>query len=123
MSPTASVCRSSCFFRAFSDIFRRNFGIQVATYATISDIVVYSPRGATRAATELARRIKLAVERKAEDRWVRMRAANKIVNEEQGPGAQGEIGYGTGLLAYNVFVVTGKSGPSLRMMLIQSRSV
>ncbi|CAE6427188.1 unnamed protein product [Rhizoctonia solani] len=84
----------------------RNFGIQVATYATISDIVVYSPRGATRAATELARRIKLAVERKAEERWVRMRSANKITNEEEGPGTEGEIGYGTGLLAYNVFVVT-----------------
>ncbi|KAF8717927.1 Dual specificity phosphatase, catalytic domain, partial [Rhizoctonia solani] len=84
----------------------RNFGIQVATYASISDIVVYSPRGATRAATELARRIKLAVERKAEERWVRMRSANKITNEEEGPGAEGEIGYGTGLLAYNVFVVT-----------------
>ncbi|KAG9126542.1 tyrosine/serine/threonine protein phosphatase pps1 [Ceratobasidium sp. 392] len=84
----------------------RNFGIQTATYATISDIVVYSPRGATRAATELARRIKIAVERKAEDRWVRMRAANKVVNEEEGPGQDGEIGYGTGLLAYNVFVVT-----------------
>ncbi|CAE6457060.1 unnamed protein product [Rhizoctonia solani] len=84
----------------------RNFGIQVATYATISDIVVYSPRGATRAATELARRIKLAVERKAEERWVRMRSANKITNQEEGPGTEGEIGYGTGLLAYNVFVVT-----------------
>ncbi|KAJ1307294.1 hypothetical protein OPQ81_001404 [Rhizoctonia solani] len=84
----------------------RNFGIQVPTYATISDIVVYSPRGATRAATELARRIKLAVERKAEERWVRMRSANKITNEEEGPGTEGEIGYGTGLLAYNVFVVT-----------------
>ncbi|KAF8754391.1 Dual specificity phosphatase, catalytic domain [Rhizoctonia solani] len=80
-----------------------------ATYASISDIVVYSPRGATRAATELARRIKLAVERKAEERWVRMRSANKITNEEEGPGAEGEIGYGTGLLAYNVFVVTGPS--------------
>ncbi|KEP54633.1 dual specificity protein phosphatase PPS1 [Rhizoctonia solani 123E] len=84
----------------------RNFGIQVPTYAAISDIVVYSPRGATRAATELARRIKLAVERKAEERWVRMRSANKITNEEEGPGTEGEIGYGTGLLAYNVFVVT-----------------
>ncbi|QRV89537.1 Dual specificity phosphatase, catalytic domain [Ceratobasidium sp. AG-Ba] len=84
----------------------RNFGIQVPTYATISDIAVYSPRGATRAAIDLARRIKLAVERKAEDRWVRMRAANKVVNEEEGPGVDGEIGYGTGLLAYNVFVVS-----------------
>ncbi|KAG9096554.1 tyrosine/serine/threonine protein phosphatase pps1 [Ceratobasidium sp. UAMH 11750] len=84
----------------------RNFGIQTATYATISDVVVYSPRGATRAATELARRIKLAVERKAEDRWVRMRAANKVANEEEGPGVDGEIGYGTGLLAYNVFIVS-----------------
>ncbi|KAG9103789.1 tyrosine/serine/threonine protein phosphatase pps1 [Ceratobasidium sp. 370] len=84
----------------------RNFGIQTATYATISDIVVYSPRGATRAATELARRIKLAVERKAEERWIRMRAANKVVNEEEGPGVDGEIGYGTGLLAYNVFIVS-----------------
>jgi dual specificity MAP kinase phosphatase len=89
----------------------RNFGIQSATYATISDIVVYSPRGATRAATELARRIKHAVERKAEDRWVRMRAANKVTNEEEGPGGDGEIGYGTGLLAYNVFVVSGERLP------------
>lgn len=71
--------------------------------------MVYSPRGATRAAIELARRIKLAVERKAEDRWIRMRAANKIANEEEGPGSEGEIGYGTGLLAYNVFVVSGES--------------
>lgn len=38
-----------------------------------------------------------------------MRAANKIANEEEGPGGEGEIGYGTGLLAYNVFVVSGES--------------
>ncbi|QRW03750.1 Dual specificity phosphatase, catalytic domain [Ceratobasidium sp. AG-Ba] len=83
----------------------RNFGIQVPTYATISDIAVYSPRGATRAAIDLARTDQAAVSRMraAEDRWVRMRAANKIVNEEEGPGVDGEIGYGTGLLAYNVF--------------------
>ncbi|PPQ92589.1 hypothetical protein CVT25_007281 [Psilocybe cyanescens] len=50
----------------------RNFGIQVPIYATLSDIVVYSPYGATPAALALARRFKTAIRAK---RAERLRAA------------------------------------------------
>ncbi|THH12424.1 hypothetical protein EW146_g7721 [Bondarzewia mesenterica] len=43
----------------------RNFGIQVPIYATLSDIVVYSPKGNTRAAFALAEKFKRAIESKA----------------------------------------------------------
>ncbi|KAF8518231.1 hypothetical protein JB92DRAFT_2712778 [Gautieria morchelliformis] len=46
----------------------RNFGIQVPIYATLSDIVIYSPKGLTRAAFALAERFKLAIESKAYER-------------------------------------------------------
>ncbi|KAI6025834.1 hypothetical protein F5J12DRAFT_903944 [Pisolithus orientalis] len=54
----------------------RNFGIQVPLYPTISDIVIYSPRGASPAALRLAARFRRAVEKKlAErlDRWAHAR--------------------------------------------------
>jgi len=50
----------------------RNFGIQVPIYATLSDIVVYSPYGATPAALALARRFRAAIKAK---RIERMKAA------------------------------------------------
>ncbi|KAJ8516784.1 hypothetical protein ONZ45_g5943 [Pleurotus djamor] len=42
----------------------RNFGIQVPIYATISDIVVYSPKGASPNAIKLAQRFSEAIDRK-----------------------------------------------------------
>ncbi|CDO74503.1 hypothetical protein BN946_scf184979.g58 [Trametes cinnabarina] len=49
----------------------RNFGIQVPIYATISDIVVYSPRGATKSAVAVAEKFKQAIELKLEERRAR----------------------------------------------------
>ncbi|KAI0351741.1 hypothetical protein OH77DRAFT_1563589 [Trametes cingulata] len=49
----------------------RNFGIQVPIYATISDIVVYSPRGVTRSAIATAEKFKQAIELKLEERRAR----------------------------------------------------
>lgn len=46
----------------------RNFGIQVPIYATLSDIVIYSPKGATPNAIALAQRFREAVKRKREER-------------------------------------------------------
>ncbi|PCH39360.1 hypothetical protein WOLCODRAFT_29498 [Wolfiporia cocos MD-104 SS10] len=65
----------------------RNFGIQVPIFATLSDIVVYSPRGNVRAAHALAEQLKDAVERKRADRSARY------------PDSADS------LLAYNVFVL------------------
>ncbi|KAF8181270.1 hypothetical protein BJ912DRAFT_612758 [Pholiota molesta] len=55
----------------------RNFGIQVPIYATLSDIVVYSPYGATPAAIALARRFRAAIHAK---RLERMRAAGLVAD-------------------------------------------
>ncbi|KAG2018272.1 serine/threonine/tyrosine-interacting protein, variant 2 [Coprinopsis cinerea AmutBmut pab1-1] len=46
----------------------RNFGIQVPIYATLSDIVVYSPKGASPNAIALAHRFREAIQRKREER-------------------------------------------------------
>ncbi|KAH7926072.1 hypothetical protein BV22DRAFT_1063654 [Leucogyrophana mollusca] len=66
----------------------RNFGIQVPIYATISDIVVYSPRGASPAAVKLAERFAGAVRRVREERrarWEEFVKAGKVSR-----GAPGE---------------------------------
>ncbi|EIN10084.1 hypothetical protein PUNSTDRAFT_86633 [Punctularia strigosozonata HHB-11173 SS5] len=60
----------------------RNFGIQTAVYATLSDIVVYSPYGDTRAAYLLAEKFKRAVEAKYEERLARIRASDALTPEE-----------------------------------------
>ncbi|KAG8794917.1 Dual specificity protein phosphatase 10, partial [Serendipita sp. 399] len=65
----------------------RNFGIQVPIYATLSDVVVYAPKGMTRSAFALAERFKHAIEAKARERE---------------RSAKGEI------VHYNVFVVTAQ---------------
>ncbi|KAG8724118.1 dual specificity protein kinase kns1 [Ceratobasidium sp. 395] len=83
--------------RVSDGISPRYFGIQTITYTIISGIVIYCAHDATSSATRLARRIKLTVQRKTEDHWVRMRATNKVVDNEEGSGADGEIGYATGL--------------------------
>ncbi|KAI0671359.1 hypothetical protein C8Q78DRAFT_766308 [Trametes maxima] len=57
----------------------RNFGIQVPIYATISDIVVYSPRGLTRSAIAVAERFKQAVELKLEERRARCPRPDALV--------------------------------------------
>ncbi|KIK95225.1 hypothetical protein PAXRUDRAFT_827227 [Paxillus rubicundulus Ve08.2h10] len=50
----------------------RNFGIQVPLYTSVSDIVIYSPKGASPAALRLAERFRKAIDRKRRerlDRW------------------------------------------------------
>ncbi|KII85249.1 hypothetical protein PLICRDRAFT_57188 [Plicaturopsis crispa FD-325 SS-3] len=71
----------------------RNFGIQVPVYSTLSDIVVYSPHGATQSAIELAGRFKQAIERKREER---------IKHDP---------------LEYNVFVLTDLHHPSIEPLI------
>ncbi|KAI0925509.1 hypothetical protein AcV5_008226 [Taiwanofungus camphoratus] len=81
---------ASCVFvepRVPDGISLRNFGIQVPIYATLSDIVVYSPKGNTRAALALAEKFKNAVEAKHTERSVRCPQAAPA------------------LVAYNVFVL------------------
>ncbi|GJJ08333.1 hypothetical protein Clacol_002544 [Clathrus columnatus] len=68
----------------------RNFGIQVPIYATLSDIVIYSPKGLTRPAFALAQRFKLAIESKREQR---LKSCPSHLDTSN-------------LLTYNVFVVS-----------------
>ncbi|KAF9514621.1 hypothetical protein BS47DRAFT_1376479 [Hydnum rufescens UP504] len=74
----------------------RNFGTQVQIYATLADIVLYSPNGSTRAVCDIAERIKEAVENKAIER-----NGGHAVEAGDNPGE-----FSNGPLAYNVFVVT-----------------
>lgn len=64
----------------------RNFGIQMPIYATISDIVVYSPSGPTKATIALAERFRQAIARKRKER---IDALKGVVYSQQhhGPGA------------------------------------
>ncbi|EPT05494.1 hypothetical protein FOMPIDRAFT_96003 [Fomitopsis schrenkii] len=64
----------SCTFvepRVPDGISLRNFGIQAPIYATLSDVVVYSPKGDTRASLALAEKFKDAIEAKRAERSVR----------------------------------------------------
>ncbi|KAI0695367.1 hypothetical protein BC835DRAFT_951578 [Cytidiella melzeri] len=71
----------------------RNFGIQVPIFATLSDIVVYSPRGNTKAALAVASHFAHAIETKRRHR-----------------AARGQ----TDLLHYNVFVLQASPEEVLR---------
>ncbi|KAG6906744.1 hypothetical protein DXG01_012296 [Tephrocybe rancida] len=73
----------------------RNFGIQVPIYTTISDIVVYSPKGPTPNALILARRLQEAIRRKYEERAQRLGG----VTDEDGHFIHPD------LLHYNVFIL------------------
>ncbi|GJE89850.1 dual specificity phosphatase domain-containing protein [Phanerochaete sordida] len=73
----------------------RNFGIQVPIFATLSDIVVYSPRGNTRAALAVATHFAHAIEAKRAQRV-----------------ARGQ----TDLLFYNVFVLCATPGEVAKEM-------
>ncbi|KAF8808654.1 hypothetical protein BYT27DRAFT_7188620 [Phlegmacium glaucopus] len=68
----------------------RNFGIQVPIYATLSDIIIYSPKGASPAAIALARRFRAAMKSKREER---MKAAARFCGggggEDKGVGREG----------------------------------
>ncbi|KAL4075061.1 hypothetical protein V8B97DRAFT_1949258 [Scleroderma yunnanense] len=80
----------------------RNFGVQVPLYTSISDIVVYSPRGPSPAALRLAARFRCAVEKKRAERlqsWVRTRGEGGHVNTEDA--------YVTpeGFLKYGVYIL------------------
>ncbi|KAF7423928.1 tyrosine/serine/threonine protein phosphatase pps1 [Pleurotus ostreatus] len=79
----------------------RNFGIQVPVYATLSDIVVYSPKGASPAALALAKRFSEAIERKRT--WRRERAEEVRRKSGEIP-RDGEDDEGR-FLEYNVFVL------------------
>ncbi|KAF5359502.1 hypothetical protein D9756_003546 [Leucocoprinus leucothites] len=72
----------------------RNFGIQVPIYATISDIVVYSPKGASTAAITLAKRFVRAIELKRQERLRSLDLLMLPDDEEM-----------HGLMKYNVFVL------------------
>ncbi|KAG8904659.1 tyrosine/serine/threonine protein phosphatase pps1 [Tulasnella sp. 403] len=73
----------------------RNFGIQVPIYATLADIVVYSPKGRTRAAVALAEKFKQAIEAKAVERGFVI------------PGSDGkEVTMSPEGVVYNVYVVS-----------------
>ncbi|KXN86091.1 Dual specificity protein phosphatase PPS1 [Leucoagaricus sp. SymC.cos] len=72
----------------------RNFGIQVPIYATLSDIVVYSPKGASPATLLLAQRFAQAIELKRQERLCSL--GFSVLPDEE------EI---HGLLKYNVFVL------------------
>ncbi|KAF5341806.1 hypothetical protein D9611_001965 [Ephemerocybe angulata] len=65
----------------------RNFGIQMPIYATISDIVIYSPSGPTKATVALAERFRQAIERKRKER---VKALKGVVYSQvhQGHGSQ-----------------------------------
>ncbi|KAF8626937.1 hypothetical protein AX17_006437 [Amanita inopinata Kibby_2008] len=64
----------------------RNFGIQVPIYATLSDIVVYSPKGPTKRASALAERFRVAIERKRKERIEKRRAARLANQNSQKTG-------------------------------------
>jgi dual specificity MAP kinase phosphatase len=65
-------------------------------YATISDIVVYSPKGPTSNAIALAERFKIAIEKKAAERLARLRKDSTTQDDLEA----------NGLLTYNVFVLS-----------------
>ncbi|KAF7981319.1 hypothetical protein HWV62_34261 [Athelia sp. TMB] len=103
----------------------RNFGIQVPIYATLSDIVVYSPNGASPAARALAAKFAQAVQRKYDERAARLASASASAPapEKKGAGLRIDTGAGlstahangttkadgeaddAGLVRYNVFVL------------------
>ncbi|KAF8632383.1 hypothetical protein AX15_001893 [Amanita polypyramis BW_CC] len=68
----------------------RNFAIQVPIYATLSDIVIYSPKGPTKRALALAERFRTAADRKRKERIQKQVAARLAASQEaaQGTGRQ-----------------------------------
>ncbi|EIW84417.1 hypothetical protein CONPUDRAFT_135868 [Coniophora puteana RWD-64-598 SS2] len=72
----------------------RNFGIQVPVFATLSDIVVYSPKGASPAALRLAARFRSAVDKVYKERLARLEESGQSTEEAK-----------RNLLNYNVFVL------------------
>lgn len=93
----------------------RNFGIQLPIYATLSDIVIYSPKGLTRAAFALAERFKLAIEAKAYERGMLSRHASSppasprrslSISDSSMSGSSPRSAPGPCLTVYNVFIIT-----------------
>ncbi|KAF8551373.1 hypothetical protein OG21DRAFT_1487029 [Imleria badia] len=84
----------------------RNFGIQLPLYTSISDIVVYSPKGPTPAALRFAARFKKAVEKKRKerlDRWVQ--AGFHLEMESQSQEEQDPHSTPEGFLKYGVYIL------------------
>ncbi|KAI6025001.1 hypothetical protein PISMIDRAFT_27379 [Pisolithus microcarpus 441] len=81
----------------------RNFGIQVPLYPTISDIVIYSPRGTSPAALRLAARFRRAVEKKLAQRlqrWANAQGQSPRSAHDDHPHMTPE-----GFLKYGVYVL------------------
>ncbi|KAH0832978.1 hypothetical protein J3R83DRAFT_11956 [Lanmaoa asiatica] len=82
----------------------RNFGIQLPLYTSISDIVVYSPKGPTPATLRVAARFKKAIEKKRRERLERWVQAGfhleADVQEDQDPHSTPE-----GFLKFGVYIL------------------
>ncbi|KAH7913498.1 hypothetical protein BJ138DRAFT_1134002 [Hygrophoropsis aurantiaca] len=86
----------------------RNFGIQVPIYATISDIVVYSPHGASPSAIKLAERFACAIKRARGERKSRWEAYIKTGAAQDSIADSDAHDYedaDADLIDYNVFVL------------------
>ncbi|KAG6335681.1 hypothetical protein ID866_3415 [Astraeus odoratus] len=80
----------------------RNFGVQVPLYISISDIVIYSPRGVSPAALRLAARFRRAVEKKRVERlerWIHAQGKG-VPRQEEDPHITLD-----GFLKYGVYVL------------------
>src|SRR5882762_7940651 len=80
-------------------------GIKQPIYATLSDIVIYSPKGLTRASMALAERFKVAIEKKAGERREKMRGSSSNGASE-----------GDELIAYNVFVLDANASEMVQQV-------
>ncbi|KAG9314930.1 hypothetical protein JVU11DRAFT_4038 [Chiua virens] len=81
----------------------RNFGIQLPLYISVSDIVVYSPKGISPTALRIAARFKKAVDKKRRERlekWVQ-------AGLEQTPGGEDRDSHTTpeGFFKYGVYIL------------------
>ncbi|KAG8964004.1 tyrosine/serine/threonine protein phosphatase pps1 [Tulasnella sp. 408] len=93
------VSRSQTWTLAILHSLISNLGLArapVPIYATLSDVVVYSPRGKTRNALALAERFKQAIEAKAAERGLIVPPADSTKEPTMSPDG----------LVYNVYVVT-----------------
>jgi dual specificity MAP kinase phosphatase len=80
----------------------RNFGIQVPIYATLSDVVIYSPYGATPSAMALAKRFQSAISAKRNERVCMRARFNAATGQEHEPQEPVDS---SGLLNYNAYVL------------------
>ncbi|KAH7884295.1 hypothetical protein F5I97DRAFT_1937777 [Phlebopus sp. FC_14] len=90
----------------------RNFGVQVPLYTSVSDVVIYSPRGASPAALRLAARFRRAIERKRKDRigrWERGGEGKQQQQQHASKTADDTHDMASGFLKYGVYVLDADS--------------